>query len=180
MANLKISLNGTIYQITEKAFRNTDYWKKPITPYFYASYVAAGQLVKQWVKNNYPNVVCRVKGSSFANGNSMDVNVCMPDGSPVPDAVYRAISEFAHLFEYGRYDGMHDMYESYENSGLRTDNGTELQAGVKYVSTNNKPAWDTPQYVLDSVRRGESTWDTIGRYITPKVMEQARELANLI
>lgn len=34
MTNLKISLNGTIYQINEKAFLNTDYWKKPITPYF--------------------------------------------------------------------------------------------------------------------------------------------------
>lgn len=177
MANLKVSIGGTIYQINEKAFRNTDYWKNPIKPYFYASYVAAGQLVKQFVKNNYPNVVCRVKGSSFANGNSMSVNVCNVDGTPISQADYEAIYNFAHLFEYGKYDGMHDIYEDYTKSGLVTDNGTEIQAGVKYVSVDNRPAWDTPQYVLDSIRRGESTWDTIGRYITPKVMEQARALS---
>jgi hypothetical protein len=177
MANLKVSIGGTIYQINEKAFRKTGWNKEPITPYFYASYVAAGQLVKQWVKNNYPNVVCRVKGSSFANGNSMSVNVCMPDGSPISDVDYQAINNFAHQFEYGRYDGMHDLYESYESSGLQTDNGTKIEAGVKYVSVDNRPAWDTPQYVLDSIRRGESTWENIGKYITPKVMEQARTLA---
>ena len=48
MANLKISIGGTIYQINEKAFRNTGWNKEPITPYFYVSYAAAGQLVKQW------------------------------------------------------------------------------------------------------------------------------------
>ena len=177
MANLKISIAGTIYQINEKAFRNTGWNKEPITPYFYASYVAAGQLVKQWVKNNYPNVVCRVNGRSFANGNSMHVNVCMENGSPISDADYRAINGFANLFEYGRYNGMEDMYESYENSGLKTDSGTVIEAGVKYVSVENRPAWDTPQYVLNQIRTGESTWDTIGRYMTPKVMEQARAMS---
>jgi len=177
MANLKVSIGGTIYQINEKAFRKTGWNKEPITPYFYASYVAAGQLVKQWVKNNYPNVVCRVKGSSFANGNSMDVNVCMPDGSPISDADYQAINNFAHLFEYGRYDGQHDLYESYESSGLKTDNGTVIEAGVKYVGVDNRPAWDTPQYVLNCIRTGEYTWDTMSKYISPKAVEQARTLA---
>ena len=177
MANLKVSIGGTIYQINEKAFRKTGWNKEPITPYFYASYVAAGQLVKQWVKYNYPNVVCRVKGSSFANGNSMDVNVCMPDGSPISDADYQAINNFAHLFEYGRYDGQHDLYESYESSGLKTDNGTVIEAGVKYVGVDNRPAWDTPQYVLNCIRTGEYTWDTMSKYISPKAVEQARTLA---
>lgn len=177
MANLKISLNGRIYQINEKAFRNTDYWKKPVTPYFYLSYVAAGQLVKQFVKFNYPDVVCRVKGSSFANGNSMDVNVCNLDGTPVAEADYRAIYNFAHSFEYGKYDGMHDSYDSYNVSGMVTDNGTKLEAGVKYVSINNRPAWDTPQYVLECIRSGEYTWDTMSKYINPKAVEQARALS---
>ena len=177
MSNLKVSIGGTIYQINEKAFRKTGWNKEPITPNFYASYVAAGQLVKQWVKNNYPNVVCRVKGSSFANGNSMDVNVCMPDGSPISDADYQAINNFAHLFEYGRYDGQHDLYESYESSGLKTDNGTVIEAGVKYVGVDNRPAWDTPQYVLNCIRTGEYTWDTMSKYISPKAVEQARTLA---
>jgi hypothetical protein len=177
MANLKVQIGGTIYQINEKALRKTGWNKEPITPYFYASYVAAGQLVKQWVKNNYPNVVCRVKGSSFANGNSMSVNVSNVDGSPISDVDYQAINNFAHLFEYGRYDGQHDLYESYESSGLKTDNGTKIEAGVKYVSVENRPAWDTPQYVLNCIRTGEYTWDTMSKYISPKAVEQARTLA---
>lgn len=177
MANLKVSIGGTIYQINEKAFRNTGWNREPITPYFYVSHAAAGQLVKQYVKNNYPNVVCRVSSQSFAGGNSLDVNVCNIDGTPIPDTQYEDINRFANLFEYGRYDGMHDIYESYETSGLHTDNGTELKAGVKYVRVENRPAWDTPQYVLNQIRTGESTWETIGRYISPKVMEQARTLA---
>ena len=176
MSNLKVQISGTIYQINEKALRTTGWNREPITPYFYASYVAAGQLVKQWAKKNYPNVVCRVKGDSFAGGNSMHVNVSNPDGSPIPQADYEAINNFANLFEYGRYDGMHDIYESYENSGLRTDNGTELKAGVKYVRTENRPAWGTAQYVLNGIRNGECTWESIARYITPKVLEQARQL----
>ena len=177
MANLKVKIGGTIYQINEKAFRSAGYNNEPITPYFYVSHAAAGQLVKQFVKNNYPDVVCRVSSQSFAGGNSLDVNVCNIDGTPIPNAQFEAINNFANLFEYGRYDGMHDIYESYETSGLRTDNGTELKAGVKYVRVENRPAWDTPQYVLNQIRTGESTWEVIGRYISPKVMEQARTLA---
>ena len=176
MANLKVSIGGTIYQINEKAFRNTGYNREPITPYFYVSHAAAGQLVKQYVKKNYPDVVCRVSSQSFAGGNSLDVHVCNVDGTPIPNSQYEDINRFANLFEYGRYDGMHDIYESYENSGLYTDNGTELKAGVKYVRVENRPAWDTPQYVLNGIRNGEHTWETISRYITPKVLEQARTI----
>jgi hypothetical protein len=174
MANLKISIGGTIYQINEKALRTTGWNREPITPYLYMSYVAAGQLVKQWVKNNYPNVVCRVKGSSFANGNSMSVNVCNADGSPIPQADYEAISNFAHQFEYGKYDGMHDMYESYESSGMVTDNGTVMEAAVKYVSVDNRPSFDTVEWVINEVRNMGRDWNDACKYINPKVAQKAR------
>ena len=176
MSNLKVQIGGTTYQINEKAFRNTGWNKEPITPYFYVSHAAAGQLVKQFVKKNYPGVECRVSSQSFAGGNSLDVHVCNPNGTPIPNAQFEAINNFANLFEYGRYDGMHDIYESYENSGLRTDGGTKLEAGVKYVRVENRPAWGTAQYVLNGIRNGECTWESIARYITPKVLEQARQL----
>jgi hypothetical protein len=172
MSNLKVQIQGTIYQINEKAFRTTGWNREPITPYFYASYVAAGQLVKQWAKKNYPNVVCRVKGDSFANGNSMHVNVCMPDGSPIPQADYEAINNFANLFEYGRYNGQEDLYESYENSGLRTDNGTVIEAGVKYVSVDNRPSFGTVEWVKYEVSTGR-TYDECGRYCDPKIIQKA-------
>ena len=172
MSNLKVQIQGTIYQINEKAFRTTGWNREPITPYFYASYVAAGQLVKQWVKKNYPEYVVRVKGSSFANGNSMDVNVCMPDGSPIPDADYRAISGFANLFQYGRYNGQEDLYESYENSGLITDNGTVIQAGVKYVSIDNRPSFGTVEWAKYEMSTGR-TYKELSRYCDTKILDKA-------
>jgi hypothetical protein len=175
MSNLKVQIQGTIYQINEKAFRTTGWNKEPITPYFYASYVAAGQLVKQWVKKNYPNVVCRVKGSSFANGNSLSVNVCNTDGSPISDTDYRAINSFANLFEYGRYNGMEDMYESYENSGLVTDNGTKIDAGVKYVSVENRPSFGTVEWVRYELSTGR-TYAELGRYCDTKIIQKAMGL----
>lgn len=175
MSNLKVQIQGTIYQINEKAFRTTGWNREPITPYFYASYVAAGQLVKQWVKKNYPEYVVRVKGSSFANGNSMDVNVCMPDGSPIPDADYRAISDFANLFEYGRYNGQEDLYESYENSGLVTDNGTVIQAGVKYVSIDNRPSFGTTEWARYELSTGR-TYKELSRYCDTKILDKAMGL----
>lgn len=175
MSNLKVQIQGTIYQINEKAFRTTGWNREPITPYFYASYVAAGQLVKQWVKKNYPEYVVRVKGSSFANGNSMDVNVCMPDGSPIPDADYRAISDFANLFEYGRYNGQEDLYESYENSGLVTDNGTKIEAGVKYVSIDNRPSFGTTEWARYELSTGR-TYKELSRYCDTKILDKAMGL----
>jgi hypothetical protein len=175
MSNLKVQIAGTIYQINEKAFRTTGWNKEPITPYFYASYVAAGQLVKQWVKKNYPNVVCRVKGSSFANGNSLSVNVCNADGSPISDTDYRTINGFANLFEYGRYNGMEDMYESYTTSGMVTDNGTVIEAGVKYVSVENRPSFGTVEWARYELSTGRPFAD-VSRYCDPKIVQKAMGL----
>ncbi len=172
MSNLKVQIAGTVFQINEKAFRTTGWNREPITPYFYISYVAAGQLVKQWVKKNYPNVVCRVKGDSFAGGNSMHVNVSNPDGSPIPQADYEAINNFANLWEYGRYDGMHDLYENYTTSGLRTDNGTELQAGVKYVTVDNRPSFGTVEWARYELGVGR-TYKELSRYCDTKVLDKA-------
>jgi hypothetical protein len=175
MSNLKVQIQGTIYQINEKAFRSTNWNNQPITPYFYASYVAAGQLVKQWVKKNYPDVVCRVKGDSFAGGNSMHVNVCKPDGSPIPQAAYEAINNFANLFEYGRYNGYEDLYESYETSGLRTDNGTVIEAGVKYVSVDNRPSFGTVEWARYELSVGR-TYKELSRYCDTKILNKAMGL----
>ncbi len=175
MSNLKVQIAGTVFQINEKAFRTTGWNREPITPYFYISYVAAGQLVKQWVKKNYPNVVCRVKGDSFAGGNSMHVNVSNPDGSPIPQADYEAINNFANLWEYGRYDGMHDIYENYTTSGLRTDNDTELQAGVKYVTVDNRPSFGTVEWARYELGVGR-TYKELSRYCDTKVLDKAMGL----
>ena len=102
----------------------------------------------------------------------MHVNVCNPDGTPIAQADYEAINNFAHLFEYGRYDGQHDLYESYESSGLKTDSGTKLDAGVKYVSVDNRPSFGTVEWARVELSVGRPYAD-LSRYCDPSILNKA-------
>ena len=132
-----------------------------VTPYVYGRGPIASSLVKQFVKAKYPNVVCSVKSESFANGNSLDVYVSTPNGSSIDVMIYNDIKRFADMFQYGKFDGMDDCYHYYEKSGVTTDKGTEIEAGVKFVSTNNRPMFGTVGdcvRMLNGMMAGEYVW----------------------
>ena len=157
-------IKGMKIEIPAEALRTTDYWGKAIEPYIYGNGPIAGKIVKEYVKSKYPKVICSVKSSSFANGNSLDVHICNPDGSEVESSIYGDINSFANLFEYGKYNGMYDIYEEYAESGLVTDKGTKIEAGVKYVHVSNSPAFGTyPDVIrmLRSMMAGEYVWGPI-------------------
>lgn len=166
MKSKKIGLviEGIKFEIKAEALRTTDYWGKPIEPKVYANGPIAGSLVKAFVKAKYPKVVCSVKSSSFANGNSLDVNVSYPNGSEVESEIFSDIARFANAFEYGRYNGWDETYEYYDNAGLKSEKGTLIEAGVKYVHVDNKPAFGTPGDVVRMLRgmmAGEYVWGPI-------------------
>lgn len=141
MKNKKIvvKLMGMEFNISESGIRSKDYWGNPITPKIYGSPKIGGEFVKQYVKKKYPNVECSVKSESFANGNSLHINLWYFDGTPVEDSIVRDVNTFSHMFEYGKFNGMYDIYEDYENSGGKSDEGMEIEAGVKYVMVEGKP-----------------------------------------
>lgn len=142
-----------------------------VTPYVWGRGPIGSSMVKQYVKEKYPNVVCSAKSSSFANGNSLDVYVSYPNGSEVEVEIYQDVERFANQFEYGRYNGMEEIYDYYTASGLKTEKGMEIEAGVKYVHTNNKPAFGS---VGDCVRMLRDMVD--GKYVWgPIPMEKAIE-----
>jgi hypothetical protein len=142
-----------------------------VTPYIYAGRVIAGSIVKQFVKAKYPNVVCTTKSASFANGNSLDVYVSNPNGSEVDEVIYSDINRFANIFQYGKFNGMTDMYEGYSNTCSETEQGTPLEAGVKYVMVSNKPTFGS---VGDCVRMLRDM--TEGKYVWGVIsMEKAIE-----
>lgn len=142
-----------------------------VTPYVWGRGPIASSMVKQFVKAKYPKVVCSVKSSSFANGNSLDVYVSNPNGSEVEVEIYNDINRFANQFEYGRYNGMEESYDYYENSGVKTEKGMDIEAGVKYVHTNNKPMFGS---VGDCVRMLKDMMD--GKYVWgPITIEKAIE-----
>lgn len=135
-----------------------------VTPYVYGRGPIGSSMVKQFVKAKYPSVVCTVKSSSFANGSSLDVYVSNVNGSEVDEVIYKDITRFADQFEYGRYNGMEETYDYYTTSGVKTEKGMEIEAGVKYVHTNNKPSFGTYGDVIRILRdmmAGQYVWGVL-------------------
>ena len=123
-----------------------------VTPYVYGSPVVAGKIIKMYVKSKYPNILVWTKSSSFANGNSLDVYVCEPNGNEVENSIWNDVRTLVNAFEYGKFNGWTDCYDSYETSGLKTENGTEIEAGVKYAHCNNKAPFGSYPDVVRMLR----------------------------
>jgi len=173
MKNVNIKINNQVFQVPATAVKTKDWNGNPIKPKIYGRGPVAGSLVKQFVKMNFPKVVCRVKSASFANGNSLDVYVSTPIGGSIPTEDFNKINSFANLFEYGRFNGMEDMYESYENSGLTSDNGTEIEAGVKYVHVNNRASFGTVEAILNEVINEGREFEQVVKYYTDSTSRPA-------
>ena len=163
MKNKKIAIvvNGVKIELPAEVIRMRN---DGITPFVYGGPVIAGKIVKAYTKSKYPNILIWCKSNSFANGNSLDVDMCMPDGSEVEASIYSDIRTIANSFEYGKFNGWTDCYDSYEESGLKTDKGMEIEAGVKYVHVGNKAPFGTyPDVIrmLSDMVAGKYVWGPI-------------------
>jgi len=131
-------------------------------------------MVKQYVKSLNKNYVCKVKASHFSMGNSLNVNVCMKDGSPIPNEEYQKINSFVNLFRYGRFDGMTDYYE-YEEAKYETDNGNIIEGACKYVSVDNRPKFGTTEWIVNEVKNEGRDFENAAQYVdNQKVIEKAK------
>jgi len=150
---IQVQINNEMYELTDKAIRNYASYENKEGKYLYISQAEASSLVRQYVKKKYgkKDVVVKVSSSSFSMGNSLTVYVHDKLGRPVSQEIYEDIENFANLWEYGKFNGMYDIYEDYENSGLTSDNGTEIKAGVKYVTINNRARFGTMEAILYEV-----------------------------
>ena len=158
---IAIVVNGVKIELPAEVMRMRN---DGVTPYIYGSPVVAGKIIKSYVKSKYPNILIWCKSSSFANGNSLDVNVCMADSSEVSPEIYSDINTITNAFEYGKFNGWTDCYDSYEESGLKTEKGMEIEAGVKYAHCNNKAPFGTyPDVIrmLADMIAGKYVWGPI-------------------
>lgn len=163
---IQLALGGEIYELPNTCVRNYASWQNKSGKYLYISHVAAGSLVKQYVKKKFPNVVCKVSSQSFSGGNSLDVYIHDKMGRPVEKSIFEQINGFANLWEYGKFNGMYDIYEDYESSGATSDNGTEIEAGVKYVHVNNRARWGTMEAILFEVIEEGREFSDVVKYYT--------------
>lgn len=180
MKKFSVSINGSSYELPTKAIRAKTYGTDKGSKYVYVNPPIAGLLVKQFVKRNFPNVLCRVVSESFSGGNSLRVYVSTKLGAPIDSQTYKTISNFVNMWEYGKFNGMIDMYEDYENSGAISDNGLVLEAGVKYAFTDNQARFGTVEWVVNEVLMGRTFNETV-KYVDKKIAEKARiELGNRV
>jgi hypothetical protein len=166
MKKFKVQILGESYEVSEKALRNYPSYENKVGQYFYISHAEAGSLVRQFAKKFFPQYVVKVSSNSFSGGNSLDVYVTTPNGGSVPQAAFEKISQFANMWEYGKFDGMTDCYDHYEESGITSDKGTELKAGVKYVHVNNRPRFGTVEAILNEVLNEGREFDDVVRFYT--------------
>jgi hypothetical protein len=180
MKKLKVQIAGETYEVSEKALRNYTTYENKIGNYLYISHTEAGSLVRQFAKKFFPQYLVRVSSSSFSGGNALDVYVSTQTGGSIPQAAFQKIREFANLWEYGKFDGMTDCYEYYDNSGLATDKGTELKAGVKYVHVNNRPKFGTVEAILNEVLNEGRKFEEVIRFYTDSTGRPAAVKAKLV
>ena len=135
----KFEINGETFQLPIKHLRTKDYKGNPVEPKIIMAQTATANVVKQYVKKHYSNVVVQSSSSSFSMGNSVDVYITDERGGEVDDKIIKAVKSFGDRFVYGRFNGMEDMYELSDRSGMETDSGTPIDASVKYLHINNRP-----------------------------------------
>jgi hypothetical protein len=180
MKKLKVQIAGETYEVSEKALRNYSTYEKKEGNYLYISHTEAGSLVRQFAKKFFPQYLVRVSSSSFAGGNALDVYVSTQTGGMVPLNDFYQINNFANMWEYGKFDGMTDCYEHYENAGTATDKGTQLKAGVKYVHVNNRPRFGTVEAILNEVLNEGRPFKEVTKYYTDSTGRVAAVKAKLM
>jgi hypothetical protein len=168
---IKFVLRGIEFQLDEKFLKTKDYYGKPFSkPQIRIDHVAGASVVKQYVKKKYPNVVVSSSSSSFSMGNSVSIYLSDEYGNGVDESIVKDVNQFGSQFVYGKFNGMIDMYEHNDNN-VQSDNGTEIDSGVKYLHVQNRPKFCT---VPDIVRMINDMMN--GQYVFGKVsLEKAIE-----
>lgn len=139
----KFSIAGTefqlpISQVQEDSYNNNE-------KYIYMNAKSAASVIKQFVKQNYPELKVWATSDVYSGGSSVRVNVSEKDGSSVSPTIYEDIKKWEYMLKGGSFNGMIDMYESREDKPT-TDNGTPMKYFPSYIFIENKPKWDSIEY----------------------------------
>jgi hypothetical protein len=145
----KFELEGMMFELGIKFLNRVDWNGNPLEkPIINMNHVATANVVKQYVKKKYPNVVVSSSSSSFSMGNSVSIYISDECGREVDNDIISDVQAFGSQFVYGKFNGMIDMYE-HSGKDVKSDNGTDINSGTKYLSVNNRPKFCT---VPDIVR----------------------------
>ncbi len=172
---LKFSYVGMEFEVPASCLKTTDYWGKPLeTPYISIGRKEVASMSKAFVKKNFPSLLVWGSSNTFANGNSVDVNVCNGDGTDLDlgSKEWKTIVGFVNTLSGGKYNGWEEIYE-YGEGGV-TDNGTKFESWAKYVHCNNSAphgSWPSAVKCLKGLIAGEYVFGPLN---LEKAIEKAK------
>lgn len=143
---VKISIKGNDFLIPSESIGYDSYNNNE--PYVYMRAKVVASIIKQFVKNNFPDIVVSSTSEVYSGGSSVRVNVCNKDGSSIHQNIFEQISEWEYMLKGGSFNGMIDMYEDREDKPT-TDNGTPMKYFPSYIFIENKPNWGTKHYWMN-------------------------------
>ena len=167
---------GINFELPAECLRTTDYWGKTLdNPYISIGRKECPAIAKQFMKAKYPQLLVWGSSETFANGNSASIYVCNADGTDldVASKEWNEINTFVRQMSGGRYDGWSESYE-YGEPG-KSDNGTKLDFGTKYLHIENKApfgTWPDVVRMLKAMMAGEYVWGPVS---LEKAIEKVRD-----
>ena len=173
----KFQLNGMTFQLPTKHLQTTDWsGEKLKNPIIRINQAAGAALCKQYVKKMYPEVTVSVSSDSFSMGNSVSVYLSDKVGNEISKNIVSDVQSFGEQFVYGKFNGMIDMYEDRDGTVEKTDSGTKMEAGVKYLTVNNSPKHASLPDVCRMLRDMTTTENYVfGKLSITEAIEKAKD-----
>jgi len=147
---VKISILGNEFLIPADSIQE-DRFNKSNEKYVYMRAKLCASIIKQFVKKQFPHLVCSAVSDVYSGGSSVRVSVCKKDGSRVEVSDMNKIESWKSVLQGGSFDGMYDIY-NYREDNPTTDAGTPLKYFPSYVFIENKPNWGSKEYWMNEWR----------------------------
>jgi hypothetical protein len=144
MKKIKIQFLNQEFLLPADVVREDGWYKGK---YIYLNAKNTAVVIRQYIKNNFPQIKAWVTSDVYSGGSSVRVNICRTNGQTAPYEWDKAINRFCNSLKAGSFDGMTDMYE-YNDDKLYTDNGTRIAGLPSYIFVENRPQWGTVEYWL--------------------------------
>ena len=171
----KFQLNGMTFELPTKHIQTTTWnGEKLEKPIIRMNQTATANVVKQYVKKKYPNVVVNATSSSFSMGNSVSIYISDEVGNEVDNNIISDVQAFGSQFVYGKFNGMEDMYEHHSKEN-QTDSGTQIDAGTKFLHVQNRPKFCSVPDIARMLREMTTTANYVfGMISVEKAIEQIK------
>ena len=141
---LKFQINNNEFTLPINSYQESN-WGGSVEKYIHMSAKNCATVIKQFVKQNFPELKVWAVSDTYSGGSSTRIYVCNEDGSEVEYDTFKKINQWKHILQGGNFNGMEDIYE-YREDELTTDNGMMLKYFPSYIFIENQPKWGSVEY----------------------------------